>query len=506
MRYICCQPAIKYYTWQIEVLINNFLEHGVNPNKLDIVCAIEDNEIPEDWIKLANHYNSVRFFFYNDTRDDTTYAPSIYFNLMKQHIAAREEVKYDVLYLHDSDIIFTKKPDFEEMARGNSWYLSDTNSYINYDYIKSKANGVYETMCDIIGIDKIIPKLMNNNSGGAQYIVKNTTYEFWDKVEKDSIALYKKFCQLEPHFKPITPGDYPIQKWTSGMWSLLWNAWLFGHETIVDKRMDFAWVTSPIEDVEKYTVLHNSGVCNENEGMFFKGLYTDSLPYYDELEISTEKGSYRYWEEVKKVAKISVFNETKLQTVFNEIYKENLWASAESKSGAGSQLDNTVTIRAELPYIFNKFNIKSILDIPCGDFNWMQHVDLSEITYIGADIVNEAVEANKLKYNKDFRNLDITKDDLPKSDLIFVRDCLGHLSNENVAKAIENVRRSGSTYLLATSFTKYTTNTDIQDGGWKCINLMVEPFTLNPIYLVNEDCQEGYPNYNDKCMILFKLN
>jgi hypothetical protein len=506
MRYICCQPANDYYTWQIEVVINNFKKVGVNPNSIDIVCSIQNGIIPERWIKLATHYNNVRFFFYEDTRTDKNYPPSIYFNLLKQHIAAREEVKFDVLYLHDSDIIFTKTPDFSDMTRGNAWYLSDTNSYINYDYIKSKANGVYEAMCDIIGIDKTIPKLMNNNSGGAQYIVKNTTYEFWDKVEKDSITLYNKFCELEPHFEPVIPGDYPIQKWTSGMWSLLWNAWLFGHETIVDPRMDFAWVTSPIEDADKYTVLHNSGVMSLDQGLFMKSAYMSTLPYNDNLEIDKTKGSYRYWQEVKEVGKVSVFNTNNLKDKFTKIYSENLWASPESVSGAGSEMANTANIRKELPNIFSKFNIKSMLDIPCGDFNWMKSVDLSGINYIGADIVNQVVEANKAKYKMDFRNLDITKDDLPKSDLVFVRDCLGHLSNDNVAKAIENVKRSGSTYLLATSFTKYTSNTDIEDGGWKCINLMVEPFTLNPIYLINEDCQEGYPDYNDKCMILFKLN
>ena len=91
-------------------------------------------------------------------------------------------------------------------------------------------------------------------------------------------------------------------------------------------------------------------------------------------------------------------------------------------------------------------------------------------------------------------------------DLIFVRDCLGHLNNENVLKAIENMKNSGSKFLLATSFTKYNFNNDIENGGWKCINLMISPFYLIPIYLINENCKEGYPNYTDKCMILFKLN
>lgn len=191
---------------------------------------------------------------------------------------------------------------------------------------------------------------------------------------------------------------------------------------------------------------------------------------------------------------------------FSEIYEKNLWSSAQSKSGSGSELLNTVVLRNELPYLFAKYNIKSILDIPCGDFNWMKEVDLTGIEYIGADIVPTLIEENKIKYpGVDFRVLDLTKDDLPKVDLVFVRDCLGHLSNQNVLKALEKIKESGSRYLLTTSFTKWNFNANVKDGGWRCINLLIEPFKLKPQYLINEDCKEGYPNYNDKCMILFDL-
>lgn len=305
LRYICCQPAISYYTWQVEVLINNFIKMGVNPNLIDIVCAIDNNFIPNEWRELQNCYNYVRFFFYNDTREDKTYIPSVYFNLMKQHIVARPEIQNDVLFLHDSDIVFTKEPKFESMIAGDTWYLSDTRFYINYDYIQQKGNHIYEKMCDIVGIDKLIPKLMNSNSGGAQYIVKNTTYEFWDKVEKDSVKLYKYFCDEEPNYVKKHDGDYPIQKWTAGMWSFLWNAWYFGHETIVDDRMGFGWVTNPYSDVKQYPILHNAGVLESNTDLFYKGNYINELPYNKNINVSSERASYYYWNEICSTAKMS---------------------------------------------------------------------------------------------------------------------------------------------------------------------------------------------------------
>lgn len=195
-----------------------------------------------------------------------------------------------------------------------------------------------------------------------------------------------------------------------------------------------------------------------------------------------------------------------VKETFTKIYTDNLWASVESKSGSGSELGNTEVLRQELLLLLKKYKIQSMLDIPCGDFNWMKEVDLSKVAYIGADIVEQLIESNNIKYtDKTFSVLNLIEDDLPKVDLVFVRDCLGHLSNDNVLKALENIKRSGSKYLLATSFTKWSQNPDIVDGGWKCINLMIAPFYMNPIYLINEDCKEGYPHYNDKCMLLFDL-
>jgi 2-polyprenyl-3-methyl-5-hydroxy-6-metoxy-1,4-benzoquinol methylase len=197
---------------------------------------------------------------------------------------------------------------------------------------------------------------------------------------------------------------------------------------------------------------------------------------------------------------------SELKEVFTNIYNQNLWMSRESKSGAGSELLNTQTIRTEIPKLIEKFNIKKVLDIPCGDYNWMSNVDLHGVDYIGADIVEGLIEENKKKFEgTKFEVLDITKDKLPKVDLIFARDVLGHFDYFNIHKALSNMVDSGSKYLLTTSFTKWHFNTNIDNGGWRPINLMIEPFKLRPLYLINENCTEGGKSYNDKCLILFDL-
>lgn len=316
LRYICAQPAIDYYTWQVEVLINNFISHGVPGNHIDILCAVDNGHIPVPWQKLQNHYNNVRFYFYNDTRTDKSYIPSIYFNLVKQHLHNNPELCSSVLFLHDCDIVFTRPPNFNDLLATDTWYLSDTRFYINYDYVVSKGLDVYNSMCSIVGIDPKLPKLLNNNSGGAQYIVKNTQPEFWHKVELDSTKLYSYFSSVEHLYVPKHSSDYPIQKWTAGMWSLLWNAWLHEHETVIHPKLDFAWVTSPLDDTTRYSILHNAGVVSDPNhqhsaagGLFYKGDYRYQLPYNQNLNISSNYGSYYYWNEICKTAKVSVLLE-----------------------------------------------------------------------------------------------------------------------------------------------------------------------------------------------------
>jgi len=193
---------------------------------------------------------------------------------------------------------------------------------------------------------------------------------------------------------------------------------------------------------------------------------------------------------------------SELTQIFNEID----WGSAESKSGSGSELKNTIVLRNELPHLFKKYGITSMLDIPCGDFNWMKEVNLDGIKYHGADIVEEIIISNCKKYPTiNFNMLDIVNDELPQVDLVFVRDLFGHLSDDNIFMALDNIVKSKSKYLLATSFTKWDFNPNISNGGWKCINLMIKPYYLKPIYLINENCIEGFPYYNDKCMLLFDL-
>ena len=185
--------------------------------------------------------------------------------------------------------------------------------------------------------------------------------------------------------------------------------------------------------------------------------------------------------------------------------------SSESVSGSGSENLQTEFLIKELDVLFNKLSVTSILDIPCGDFNWMQRVNLTNIKYIGADIVEEIVLSNDLKFKKDgiinFSVLNLISDQLPKSDVVFVRDCFVHLSYSDISNAIINIRLSGSKYLLTTTFTNHNLNHDIITGEWRPLNLQKKPFNFPmPLVTINERCTEGNGEYKDKSMSLWNLD
>lgn len=312
LRYICVQPRILYYAWQVEVMINNFIKHGINPNNIDILVAWNPNdktsepENVEAWNKISSHYNMVRFFFYEDTRvKPIHYISSVRPNVLKQHFEAYPELANEAIFYHDCDIVFTKPPDFSKFLNDNIWYLSDTNSYINSSYILSKGQDVYDLMCDIIGLDKAIPKLMNSNSGGAQYLMKNVTAAYWEKVEKDSEELFYRVTKLNNHKKVADPSHHELQIWCADMWAVLWNGWLLGNETKVVPELDFSWATDPIKRWDETFIYHNAGATCACDGTFYKALYMTSIPYYLEDKFNKEKNCYNYYLEIKETAQKS---------------------------------------------------------------------------------------------------------------------------------------------------------------------------------------------------------
>jgi hypothetical protein len=199
--------------------------------------------------------------------------------------------------------------------------------------------------------------------------------------------------------------------------------------------------------------------------------------------------------------------EPDLHDVFTDIYRTNRWGSDETRSGPGSELQRMKRVIGRLGELIKELDVHSILDAPCGDFNWMRYVDLHGADYLGGDVVAELVEANRARHRapgRDFQLLDFTTQPVPRVDLILCRDALVHFSYQHVVEALTRFRESGSRYLLTTTFARTPANTDIRTGWWRPINLCLAPFGLpEPLRVIGDDESDDF--YEDKALALWDL-
>lgn len=175
--------------------------------------------------------------------------------------------------------------------------------------------------------------------------------------------------------------------------------------------------------------------------------------------------------------------------MFDKIYADNLWGGSESKSGS-SGIRDTEDLRKFLPHLLDRLQIRTILDVPCGDFVWMKTVDLQGRSYIGADIVSEMVAKNTENFgrgNIQFCTIDLRKDPLPSVDLVLCRDCLIHLSFKDCREALRNIMRSGATWFLTTTHPDLVENRPIRTGDYRPLNLEKPPFNFpKPLQLTRD--------------------
>ena len=308
---ICVQPACLYYAWQIEVMLTNFEELGIHKEH-NIHCLFAYNKEEKNWLhelenftKLMFRFSKVaNFYFYEDKRQyPISYISSIRPNLLKQHLQAHTWLSQQSIFYHDCDIIFSKYPDFlmkYHESEGNNWFVSDTISYIGYDYIVSKGHDVLDKMCQIVGCHPYLIKEKQSQSGGAQYFMKGVDYQFFDKMEKDCENLFKEITELNNRKKLVDPTHHELQIWCADMWAIIWGAWMRGYDTIVSSDLNFCWATDDVSKYDESYIFHNAGVTASGKGCFYKGNFRFSLPYdtpWDEVDKG--KASYKYFELLK---------------------------------------------------------------------------------------------------------------------------------------------------------------------------------------------------------------
>jgi hypothetical protein len=231
MKIIVVLPDHSYFLWQMLVQINNFKKFGLENNAIFLIGK-RTIEPSKTLMKILDGNINCEFHILNDTRENPQYSSSMRPHVLAKFFDEYPEMEKETFLYADPDVIFTKKLRTGDLEKTKTWYLSDTRSYINSKYIKSKGEKLFQEMCNIVNIDSKIVENNDENAGGAQYVMKNVTADFWKKVEIDSEKLFIHMINTSHKYCP----EHPIQAWTADMWALLWNAWYFGYETKIIKK------------------------------------------------------------------------------------------------------------------------------------------------------------------------------------------------------------------------------------------------------------------------------
>jgi len=166
---------------------------------------------------------------------------------------------------------------------------------------------------------------------------------------------------------------------------------------------------------------------------------------------------------------------------FSAIYENRVWLNGRvvgSLSGVGSELVNTERVRRGLADLLRSLDTRCLLDVGCGDFTWMKKVSFP-FKYVGIDIVPGVIAENNASYSsaqRSFQVGDATCDPLPQADTTVCREVLFHLAFADVWRVVENIRKSGSSYLIATNDNNLKFNADILSGDFRMLNLRRAPF------------------------------
>ena len=187
-----------------------------------------------------------------------------------------------------------------------------------------------------------------------------------------------------------------------------------------------------------------------------------------------------------------------MRRVLKDAFETKVWRGSPAgyRSGPGSTLEATERLRQQFPALLDVLDVKTLLDAPCGDWFWMQHVDLSGVDYIGADISEGLVQTNRDRFAREnvrFLHLDITSSPLPDADLMLCRDCLFHLKNRYRWAFFQNFAKSQISWLLMTMHHLDSNRPLGAVGNFAAFSPMAPPFDFPAPFAMLHETHDAIP-------------
>lgn len=185
-------------------------------------------------------------------------------------------------------------------------------------------------------------------------------------------------------------------------------------------------------------------------------------------------------------------------------------------NGVGSTPPKTQLIQQGLAELVRRRGIRRIVDLGCGDATWILPIAFEIESYVGVDVCPDVIARNQEVVTRieraaagrgkpwtrlpQFQVIEGPGDPLPQGDLVVSRDCLQHLSNDQVVAALAQAGRAAP-LILTTTYPQTGRNVNIAAGGFRPINLQAPPFNLpKPIEVLADSDRKtmalwGFPSF-----------
>lgn len=330
MIFISAQPHDHYFLWQVEVQACNFRKHGIS-DKMHVLIWFPDNDLRAQreekieeidmnaWVAMAKKYPEVKFSFYKDkgltVPEFQLYIPQLRPQILAKHFDLYPYLKDEVIFYHDSDIIFNYLPDFELLADGPNSYVSNTSGYLDYRYLRSKEiqgeipeDEAIEVLTKIGNVTIDTYKMYESNTGGAQYVLKNIDGDFWRDVERQCIEIRKAFTFGQPNSintKYFQSENQGFQSWCADMWAVNMALWSRNKPVETTPQLDFSWATDNAETYHKKPIMHNAGATGTQPGVFYKGKWIQHSPIGKPLSAKKDSASWFYVEAIREASRLT---------------------------------------------------------------------------------------------------------------------------------------------------------------------------------------------------------
>lgn len=348
LQLISCVPDQSSFVWQTAVNLLNAREYGFS-DKAQVLVFLSHDQLNRGfngkWKYLERKFPESQFFYYPDNENVTRvmvafeYIPLLRLQMLQKHWKKFPELQEKAIYYHDSDTVFTQYPRFLDLYKDDDInYLSDTKTYLNSDYFESKRKDVspekeeaFRTIDPLDKVAKITRTTKDtwiknkDNTGGAQYLLKNIDLQFWVDCFNDSISIRTYLMDINKRFFPSEEKGY--QSWVADMLSVIGNLWNRNRTVITPPEMNFAWASQYIQEWTNNTIYHDASASPdpfEKDGKLYRTFFKrgnrikiDTVetfdyildweapmlksPFEDDLSyVSPELCSYSYCQEILK--------------------------------------------------------------------------------------------------------------------------------------------------------------------------------------------------------------